>query len=272
MPDEPLVSLIGLQLPTLIRDLSRTEAWPAEALAVAGTLIVIRMLWVFPPSAVIQRRGGTRRPSWPVPAVVSWAGARGVVPLAAALSIPLTTASGAPLPRRDLILVLAAAVIVVSLVVEGLTLAPLVRRAGIARPAAARHEQTVARLRLAEAALARLGELAAGDCAADDVIDRARASLQARIGHTRARIDRTRAPEPGGLTDRDLPATSTPPRTPNSPASTTTAPSARPPASSCNAAWTWKPPGSASNADAVSTNHAAELPRAATKRLFGPWR
>jgi Na+/H+ antiporter len=94
-------SLIGLQLTTLIRDLSGAEAWPAEALAVAGTLIVIRMLWVFPLSAVIQRRGGARRPSWPVPAVVSWAGTRGVVPLAAALSIPLTTASGAPLPRRD---------------------------------------------------------------------------------------------------------------------------------------------------------------------------
>ena len=115
-------SLIGLQLPTLIRDLSRAEAWPAEALAVTGTLIVIRIVWVFPLSAVIQRRGGARRPSWPVPAVVSWAGARGVVPLAAALSIPLTSASGATLPRRDLILAIATAVIVVSLIVQGLTL------------------------------------------------------------------------------------------------------------------------------------------------------
>ena len=197
-------SLIGLQLPTLIRDLSRAEAWLAEALAVTGTLIVIRIVWVFPLSAVIQRRGGARRPSWPVPAVVSWAGARGVVPLAAALSIPLTSASGAPLPRRDLILAIATAVIVVSLIVQGLTLEPLVRRAGIARPDAARHEETMARLRLAEAALARLDELAAGDCAADDVIDRARASLQARLGHTRARLDGTRAPEPDGLTDREL--------------------------------------------------------------------
>ena len=197
-------SLIGLQLPTLIRDLSRAEAWPAEALAVTATLIAIRILWVFPLSAIIQRRGGARRPSWPVPAVVSWAGARGVVPLAAALSIPLTTASGAPLPRRDLILAIATAVIVVSLIVQGLTLEPLVRRAGIVRPDAARHEETVARLRLAEAALARLDELAGGDCAADDVIDRARASLQARLGQTRARIDGTRAPEPDGLTDRQL--------------------------------------------------------------------
>ena len=197
-------SLIGLQLPTLIRDLSRAEAWPAEALAVTATLIAIRIVWVFPLSAVIQRRGGARRPSWPVPAVVSWAGARGVVPLAAALSIPLTSASGAPLPRRDLILAIATAVIVISLIVQGLTLEPLVRRAGIARPADVRHEQTVARLRLAEAALARLDELAAGDCAADDVIDRARASLQARIGRTRARIDGRQAPEQDGLTDREL--------------------------------------------------------------------
>ena len=185
-------SLIGLQLPTLIRDLSRAEAWLAEALAVAGTLIVTRMLWVFPLSAVIQRRGGARRPSWPVPAVVSWAGTRGVVPLAAALSIPLTAASGAPLPQRDLILVLAIAVIVISLIVQGLTLEPLVRLAGIARPGDARQEETVARLRLAEAALARLDELAAGDCAADEAIDRARAGLQARIGRARARIDGTR--------------------------------------------------------------------------------
>jgi len=197
-------SLIGLELPVLIRDLSRAVAWPIDALAVAGTLIVTRMLWVFPLSAVIQRRGGARRPSWPVPAVVSWAGTRGVVPLAAALSIPLTSDSGAPLPQRDLVLVLATAVIVISLVVQGLTLEPLVRLAGIARPGGTRHEETVARLRLAEAALARLDELADGGCAADDTIDRARAGLQARIGRTRARIDGDQAPEPDGLTDREL--------------------------------------------------------------------
>ena len=197
-------SLIGLQLPTLIRALSHAQAWPADALAVAGTLIATRILWVFPLSAVLQRRGGTRRPSWAVPAVVSWAGTRGVVPLAAALSIPLTSASGAPLAQRDLILVLATAVIVVSLIVQGLTLEPLARFTGIARPADARHEETVARLRLAEAALARLDELAGEDAAPDTTIDRVRASLQARIGRTRARVDGSHGPEPDGLTEREL--------------------------------------------------------------------
>jgi monovalent cation/hydrogen antiporter len=197
-------SLIGLQLPALIRSLSHDDAWPVQALAVAGTLIATRILWVFPLSAILQWRSGARRPSWPVPAVLSWAGTRGVVPLAAALSIPLTAASGAPLPRRDLILVLATAVIVISLLLQGLTLGPLVRLAGIARPAAARHEETTARLRLAKAGLARLDELAGTGAAPDAVIDRARASLQTRIGNTRARMDGTQAPEPDGMTDREL--------------------------------------------------------------------
>src|SRR5205823_8198805 len=111
-------------------------------------------LWVFPLSAILQRRSGVRRPSWQVPAVVSWAGARGVVPLAAALSIPFT-------PDRDLVLLLTTAVIVLTLVVQGFTLAPLVRRAGIAlTPEDVRQEHTFARLRLARAGLEHLDEVA----------------------------------------------------------------------------------------------------------------
>jgi NhaP-type Na+/H+ or K+/H+ antiporter len=127
-----------------------------------------------------------------------------VVPLAAALSIPLASASGTPLPHRDLILVLAAAVTVISLIVQGLTLVPLARFAGFARPDTTGHEETMARLRLAEAALARLDELAGSRAASDAVVDRARASLEDRIGRTRARIGDGQAPEQDGLTDREL--------------------------------------------------------------------
>ncbi|MFI5066363.1 MAG: cation:proton antiporter [Streptosporangiales bacterium] len=131
-------SLIGLELPTLVRDLPNEGRWPLAALAVSGTLLATRILWVFPLWAVTRRRGGTGRPPWTVPAVVSWAGTRGVVPLAAALSIPLTTATGAPMPQRALVLVLTVVVIVISLCVQGLTLDPLVRWRGVG-PAGRQH-------------------------------------------------------------------------------------------------------------------------------------
>jgi monovalent cation/hydrogen antiporter len=182
-------SLIGLELPTLVRDLGQVGRWPLVALAVAATLIVTRVAWVFPLWAGRQWRRGRRRRSWAVPAVVSWAGTRGVVPLAAALSIPLTTRSGAPLPQRDLLLVLAVTVIVISLIVQGLTLEPLVRRTAVARPVAgAQQEEAAARLRLAEAGIARLDELAASEDVPDAEIDRIRRALNARIGDARARL------------------------------------------------------------------------------------
>jgi monovalent cation/hydrogen antiporter len=129
-----------------------------------------------------------------------------VVPLAAALSIPLTTASGAALPQRDLVLVLAAAAIVISLIVQGLTLEPLARFAGFG-PASATdpvHEETLTRLHMAEAALARLDELAENGAAPDAVIDRLRTSLQARIGNTRTHINQAPDTKPGVLSEREL--------------------------------------------------------------------
>jgi len=122
--------------------------------------------------------------------------------LAAALSIPLTATNGTALPRRDLILVLATAVIVLSLVVQGLTLEPLVRFAGIARPATARHEESIARVRLASAGRTRLDELATAGVALDLIIHRVRASLQAR--NETVRDQAPRASRASGLTEREL--------------------------------------------------------------------
>jgi monovalent cation/hydrogen antiporter len=199
-------SLIGLQLPDLVRAQAHPGQWLWAALAVAATLVVIRVAWVFPLHAAAQWRRGTRRPGWAVPAVVSWAGTRGAVPLAAALSIPLSTAEGAPLPQRDLVIVLATAVIAVTLVVQGLTLEPLARAAGIGEPGAAGsgHEETLARLRLAEASLARLDELAEARAAPDELIDRLRGGLQARIGNTRARTGDGPVSQPSALTEREV--------------------------------------------------------------------
>jgi monovalent cation/hydrogen antiporter len=205
MLESVVFALIGLALPTLVRDLGQTGGWPLAALAVTGALMLTRVAWVFPVFAIPGRRRGSRRPSWPTAAVVSWAGTRGVVPLAAALSIPLTTAGGSALPQRDLVLVLAAATIAISLLVQGFTLEPLARLAGFG-PATggSRHEETVARLRMAEAGLARLEELADGDAAPDEVIDRLRTGMQARIGTTRARMDTGPDATGPALTERDL--------------------------------------------------------------------
>jgi monovalent cation/hydrogen antiporter len=203
--ESTVFALIGLELPTMVRDLGTAGRWPVTALAVTGTLIATRVAWVFPVFAFSSWRRGRGRPSWPVPAVVSWAGTRGVVPLAAALSIPLTTASGAALADRDLVLVLAAAAIVISLIVQGFTLEPLARRAGFGQaPAGPHHEEMVARLRMAEAGLARLEELTEGGAAPDEVIDRLRTSLQARIGTTQARLDQAPDTGRGTRTEREL--------------------------------------------------------------------
>jgi monovalent cation/hydrogen antiporter len=184
--------LIGLQLPALVRKLTDTDIqWPVQAVVLTATMLVVRVLWVFPLSAMVQRQ-----PSWQVPAVVSWAGARGVVPLAAALSVPLVA-------DRDLVLLLTIAVIVLTLVVQGFTLEALVRRAGIAlTPEDVRQEHEFARLRLAEAGLDHLDRVAESESAPPYVIDQLRTSWQARA----ARIQADDADEPAAYRSlrRDL--------------------------------------------------------------------
>jgi len=103
------------------------------------------------------------------------------------------------------VLVLVAAAIVISLIVQGFTLEPLARLAGFGQAAAGPpREETLARVRLAEAGLARLDELADNGAAPHAVTDRLRTSLQARIGNTRARMNHDPDTEPGALTEREL--------------------------------------------------------------------
>jgi CPA1 family monovalent cation:H+ antiporter len=184
-------SLIGLELPGLIRDLSDADGmWPLQALAVAATLMTVRMLWVFPLSAALQRKNGDPESSWRVAAVTSWAGTRGVVPLAAALSIPLAADDGTPLPQRELVLVLATSVVVVTLIVQGFTLAPLVRRSGIAlEPAHTRREEAEAAAGIAEAGLRHLEQMADLEAVPEVVVDRLRRQLRTRQDHARERFD-----------------------------------------------------------------------------------
>ena len=175
-------ALIGLQLPTFVRDLPPgTTWWPLEAVALAAALIVVRVLWMRPTVALAAPTRGY--PAWPLTRVMAWAGTRGVMPLAAALSIPLTADSGAPLTDRPLVLVLTTAVVAITLTVQGLTLGRVVRSSGLAvDPSLLAAQEAEVRTSLDEAALEYLDNLGAGEGLPPQVIERLRRRYNARLG------------------------------------------------------------------------------------------
>ena len=176
-----LFLLVGLQLPGILDDLSGRSTgelvlWGA---LVSTVVILVRLAWVFTlpyVARLIDRRASQRggRLGAPERFVVGWAGMRGSVSLAAALAIPLETDAGAPFPGRDLIIFLAFAVILVTLVGQGLTLGPLIDRLGLDDDGEESHEDTLARRRVAEAALERLEELGEPDWISPESVGRAR--------------------------------------------------------------------------------------------------
>jgi CPA1 family monovalent cation:H+ antiporter len=157
--------LLGLQLAQVLHAISG-YSWPqllGYALLVSGIVILTRLLWVFPGSRLAlwlaRRRNPDLQPArWRDVFVAGWAGLRGAVTLAAALSIPLS-AAGAPFPGRDLLIFLASSVIIITLVFNGLTLPLLIRWFGIKGDNAAEREERSARISAAHAAIARLRSL-----------------------------------------------------------------------------------------------------------------
>jgi CPA1 family monovalent cation:H+ antiporter len=132
--ESTVFALIGLQLPVVLRGLGEYEGAEAAwyALAVFLVVVAVRFVWVYPAtflprmlSARIRER--EQNPTWKGAAVTSWAGMRGVVSLAVAFSVPLTVHGGEPFPQRNLILFLTFTTVIGTLVVQGLTLPPLIR-------------------------------------------------------------------------------------------------------------------------------------------------
>ena len=124
--------------------------------------------------------------------VLSWAGTRGVITLAAIFTLPLTTASGAPFPDRNLLLFCAMLVVLVTLIGQGLTFAPLVRALGLRANAVDQVRlRNRARAAAVQAGLDRLAELERERH--DELDDRAiaalRAQLEARLTRYRRRLD-----------------------------------------------------------------------------------
>jgi len=183
--------LIGLQLPDVLRVLSGNSIpiprliW--DALLISLAVIIIRILWVFPvtylPRLIFKKL--CRRdpyPRWQHVTIVAWTGMRGVVSLAAALALPLTIEDGAPFPGRDLILFLTFIVILATLVVQGLSLPPLIRWLGIKDDGSVDKEERDARLKANRAALARLNAIAEHDPTKAEVLQRLRIEYEDHIG------------------------------------------------------------------------------------------
>jgi len=134
--------LIGMQLRPIWQRLEaggvRSDAIVTAAV-VLGVTIAARFAWVMSYKAVTHRRqsgadeaeGARPRPAVGSAVVLSWAGMRGIVTLAAAFAIPETLPNGSPFPYRDLILLCAFAVVLGTLVLQGLTIGPLIRRLGL---------------------------------------------------------------------------------------------------------------------------------------------
>jgi CPA1 family monovalent cation:H+ antiporter len=188
-----LFVLVGLQLPSILDNISGPTAdlvkWAA---LVSGAVIAVRLVWGFTVVYVVRALDRAisphaRRARAGERFIGSWAGIRGVVSLAAALALPLHTDAGAAFPQRDLIIFLTYAVLLVTLVGQGLTLGPLIKLLRVEDDDSEEHEELLARKRTAQAALARLTELESEDWVRDETAERVRALFDYRLNRFRAR-------------------------------------------------------------------------------------
>jgi CPA1 family monovalent cation:H+ antiporter len=153
------------------------------ALVISVVAIVGRVIWVFPmaylPRLIPAVRRRDPKPEWKSVAIVSWAGMRGIVTLAAAYALDEDVVSDRP---KQVILFISFVVVLITLVVQGFTLAPLIRFLGIRGDYQQdQREEVEARLDAAHAAVSRLTVLSFDDSISPDVINRVRAEYDERI-------------------------------------------------------------------------------------------
>jgi Na+/H+ antiporter len=189
-----LFLLIGLQIRSVLDALQsiRPLSLLGDAALLSAVVVALRFAWMFLLAPVDDALPGAPvARSWRERVVVGWSGMRGGLSLAAVLAIPLT-ANGAPFPERNLLLFLTFAVILVTLVLPGLTLAPLIRMLLGSDREASERQALEARIALAQAALARLDELDGGSAAPPEVLEQLRAEYDQRLGRLEAELHGTR--------------------------------------------------------------------------------
>jgi Na+/H+ antiporter len=163
------------------------------ATVVCAVVILTRAIWMYPAtylprwfSPSLARRDPS--PPWQWPFILSFTGVRGIVSLAAALAIPFVTDDGVEFPDRDLILFLTFAVILVTLVGQGLLLPTVIRALGLAeRGRVERHdmraEEFAARRLAIEAAIEQLDELTTARGLPEEIVAPIRLHQQSRLNH-----------------------------------------------------------------------------------------
>nr|MCU0396929.1 cation:proton antiporter [Cyclobacteriaceae bacterium] len=157
--------LIGLQLPHVleaIKDIS-LGSLVGYGILISIAVILVRILWVYPGAYIprwISREIREKETSTNIRSVtvVAWSGIRGVVSLAAALALPLTLENNAPFPNRDLIIFLTFSVIFATLVIQGLTLRPLIKFLGLKADDQLQRDEQEARLRIASGVIEHIEE------------------------------------------------------------------------------------------------------------------
>jgi monovalent cation/hydrogen antiporter len=156
--------LIGLQLPYILRQISDLSLGRLLVTGFLVSLVVValRLIWIYPGAlAAHWIRVRLQRENDPVPSsrqlfIAGWSGMRGVVALAAAISLPRTLADGSPFPQRNVIIFLTFCVIFVTLVGQGLSLPFFIRKFGLTSTAVDNPEERRARYAMIDAALAYL--------------------------------------------------------------------------------------------------------------------
>ncbi len=185
--------LIGVELSGAMARMQGISGWDLAAygLAVSLVAIAVRFAWVYIveyiPAYVLRLLGRESNPPLPGEAfIVSWCGMRGVVSLAAALALPTQIDDGNLFPYRDLIIFLTFVVILVTLVVQGLTLGPIIRSVKLGSDHGARDEHDRARLAMCRAAIGVIDKMQAQG-ADPALIERLRAEVSERmVAHSAA--------------------------------------------------------------------------------------
>ena len=180
--------VIGLQLPGILHTLNRESLTGAvvSAIIICAAVILVRFAWVIPAAYLPRLLSSKLRmhdpiPSWRHIVIVSWAGMRGVVSLAAAFALPLALTDGSSFPGRDYILFFAFSVIFTTLILQGLTLPLLIRKLGITHDGEADEEERRARLEANKAAIELIEELRANGKFSPDTVARLHAEYDERV-------------------------------------------------------------------------------------------